>query len=305
MKRVLLTGATGFIGRNCLPLLLNNGYEVHAVSSKAPKEILPGVYWHRADLLESRRVSELMAEVQPTHLLHLAWFAVPGQYWTSSENLRWVQASLDLLQEFTQHGGRHVVMAGSCAEYDWKYGYCSEQVTPLMPSTLYGSCKHSLQIMLNAFSAQTGTSAVWGRVFFLYGPHEHPTRFVASVIGSLLKNEPARCSHGNQIRDFLHVRDAADAFVALLEADITGPVNIGSGQPIAVKEMVHKIADQLGCPALVRLGTLPTAPNEPPLLVADTRRLSEDVGWTPRYDLDNGLDQTISWWKDRITEGSQ
>lgn len=197
-------------------------------------------------------------------------------------------------------------MAGSCAEYDWRYGYCSEQVTPLTPSTLYGSCKHSLQIMLNAFAGQSPElSTAWGRVFFLYGPHEHPTRLVASVIGSLLKNEPARCSHGNQIRDFLHVRDVADAFTALLDADIGGPVNIGSGQPIAVKEIVHKIASRIGRPGLARLGALPAAPNESPLVVADTRRLSEEVGWTPRYDLNGGLQQTISWWRDQIFERSR
>lgn len=196
-------------------------------------------------------------------------------------------------------------MTGSCTEYDWKYGYCSEKVTPLMPSTLYGSCKHALQIMLDAFAKQTGISAAWGRIFFLYGPHEHPARLVASVIGSLLKNEPAHCSHGRQIRDFLHVRDVADAFVALLEADVTGPVNIGSGQPVAVRDVVHNIADQFKRPGLVRLGTLSTAPNEPPLVVADVHRLSEEVGWKPRYDLDAGLEQTICWWKDRIHEGTR
>ena len=300
MKRVLLTGATGFIGRHCLPLLVARDYEVHAVSSKQPEDASPGVEWHHADLLDSRQSSELVARVRPTHLLHFAWFATPGKYWTALENLRWVQASLGLLREFGLRRGGRVVMAGSCAEYDWNYGYCSEQTTPLRPSTLYGTCKHSLQLMLDAYATQTGISAAWGRIFFLYGPHEYPGRLVASVIRSVLQGESARCSHGNQIRDFLYVQDAAEAFVALLESDVAGPVNIASGRPVALKDIVYKIANLLNAQDLIQLGTVPAPPNEPQLLVADVRRLTCEVGWSPKYDLPAGLGHTIAWWQQQL-----
>ena len=205
MKRILVTGARGFIGRHCLPLLVARGYEVHAVSSQRITANASDVYWYQADLLDPSQVLALVTKVRAGHLLHLAWYTVPGKYWTSPKNLRWVQASVSLLQEFVAHGGQRVVMAGSCAEYDWRYGYCSEAVTPLAPRTLYGTCKHSLQLVLSAFAKQTGLSAAWGRIFFLFGPYEHPDRLVAFVIRSLLKGEAARCSHGNQIRDFLYV----------------------------------------------------------------------------------------------------
>lgn len=304
MKRVLLTGATGFIGRHCLPSLVARGYEVHAVSSKAQRENAPDVHWHQADLLDSTQIAELVTRVQPSHLLHLAWFAVPGKYWTSPENLRWVQASLDLLQAFASCGGQRVVSAGTCAEYDWEYGYCSEEVTPLAPSTLYGVCKHSLQIMLDAFAKQTGLSAAWGRIFFLYGPHEYPNRLVASVIRSLLQGEPARCSHGNQIRDFLYVQDTAEAFVALLESETTGPVNIASGRPITLKEVVFQIAEKLDRQGLVHLNAVPAPAGEPRLLVADVNRLTSEVGWSPKYDLRAGLESTIEWWQQNAAEAS-
>ena len=188
-------------------------------------------------------------------------------------------------------------MAGSCAEYDWRYGYCSEATTPLAPTTLYGICKYSLQLMLSAFSKQAGLSAAWGRIFFLFGQYEHPDRLVAYVIRSLLREEMARCSHGNQIRDFLYVQDVADAFVVLLDSAVSGPINIASGRPVALRELIYKIAAKFKREDLVQLGAVSTPPDEPPLLVADVRRLHDEVDWTPKYDLDTGLEQTIEWWK--------
>ncbi|HEY0322876.1 MAG TPA: NAD(P)-dependent oxidoreductase [Pyrinomonadaceae bacterium] len=299
MKRVLLTGATGFIGRHCVPPLQARGFEIHAVSSNVrdDERALSGIHWKRANLLSRDEVAELMASVQPTHLLHFAWEVTPGKFWASVENLRWVQASLDLLQEFASAGGSRVVMAGTCAEYDWRYGYCSEHLTPLAPRTLYGVCKHSLQMMVAAVAEQLNVSTAWGRVFFLYGTHESPQRLVPQVIRGLLQRERVGCTEGHQLRDFLYVEDVADAFVALLDSETEGAVNIASGKPVAVREIVTRIAEQLGGRELVAFGALPTPEDEPPLLVADTTRLNAEVGWKPAYNLDKGLTRTIEWWK--------
>ena len=296
MKRVLLTGATGFIGRHCLPLLAARGYAVHAVSSQPVTEDQSNIHWHQANLLDPAQVVALISDVQPSHLLHFAWYAVPGKYRTSMENLRWVQVSLGLLQEFVRHGGQRMVMAGTCAEYDWRYGYCSEAVTPLVPTTLYGTCKHALQLMLAAFSRQAGLSAAWGRIFSLFGPYEDPDRLVAYVIRSVLRGEPARCSHGNQIRDFLYVQDVADAFVALLDGAVCGPINIASGKPVAVRDVICKIAAIQYRPDLIQMGALSAREDEPPWLIADVRRLQDEVRWQSKYALDTGLEKTIEWW---------
>jgi nucleoside-diphosphate-sugar epimerase len=301
MNRLLITGATGFIGQHCLPLLVERGYEVHAVSSRQVIGQSKGsIHWHQANLIDLSHVEVLMDKVRPTHLLHFTWYTEPRKYWTSVENLQWVQASISLLKDFAQYGGQRVVMAGSCAEYDWRDGYCSEVTTPLAPTTLYGICKHSLQLMMSAFSKQTGLSSAWGRIFFLFGPHEHRDRLVSYVIRSLLRGEPALCSHGRQVRDFLYVEDVADAFVRLLESGVSGPVNIASGQRVALRELICKIAAKLKREDLVQLGALSTLSDEPPLLVADVRRLHDEAGWTPRYNLDTGLEQTIDWWKSHL-----
>jgi len=296
MKKVLLTGATGFIGRHCIPLLIQQGYEVHAITSKTTPPNQPLIKWHCIDLLETKVVASFIAELKPTYLLHLAWYTIPSKYWTATENLEWVQASLNLLFNFHRHGGQRVVMAGSCAEYDWQYGYCKEDITPLVPNTLYGTCKHSLQTILTAFAQQNQLSWAWGRIFFLYGPHEYPQRLVSSVINALLKNQPAKCSHGNQIRDFLHVQDVASAFVALLDSEVIGAVNIASGIPVTLKSVIFEIANLIGNPELVQLGAISSPTNEPHLLVADISRLENEVKWQPQHSLSQGLIQTVSWW---------
>jgi len=299
MKKVLLTGANGFIGRHTIPFLTKLGYEVHAICYPDNSDLSEGknIFLHRCNLLNMEEQKQLLIEVKPTHLLHFAWYAVPGKYWTSLENIRWVQTSLELLMNFTSQGGKRAVLAGTCAEYDWNYGYCSEGITPTRPQTLYGTCKNSLQEILSQFSKQTGISSAWGRIFFLYGPYEAKTRLIPSVITSLLQGLPARCTDGNQIRDFLHVEDVASAFVSLLDSNVEGPVNIASVQPVALKTIIYTIADLLGKRYLVKLGVLPTPENEPSFLVADVRKLNQQVGWKPKITLEAGLKSTIEWWK--------
>jgi nucleoside-diphosphate-sugar epimerase len=314
MRKVLLTGATGFIGRHCLPALAaaHDFDEVHAVSTRATesdfaRELVSDfdsataaarVRWHQANLLSGAEVKRLLAEVRPTHLLHLAWYVEPGTYWTSPANEEWLRASTELFQSFVEHGGERVVSAGTCAEYDWNGdGYCSEAKTPLAPATFYGQCKHALHNALETLAHERGTSAAWGRIFFLYGAHEHPQRLVASVIRTLLRDEPARCTHGEQLRDFLDVRDVAAAFVALLGSDVRGAVNIASGEVVSLKTVIRRIAEKLDRAHLVQLGARPAPAGEPKLLAADVSRLRHEVGWSPRYTLDAGLDATISWWR--------
>ncbi len=301
-KRVLVTGATGFIGQYCLHNLVNEGFEVHATSRlrHETESSLDSVHWHMVDLFETGSEEAIVNKIRPTHLLHFAWYAEPSHYWTATENFQCVRSSLALLQAFSEQGGERVVMAGTCAEYDWSHGWCSENVTPRAPNTVYGTCKNALQDMLSIYSKQFGLSSAWGRIFFLYGPKEHLSRLVSSVIQSILKGEPALCSSGEQVRDFMHVTDVASAFVALLDSDIQGPVNIASGEALTIKNVVEKIATSLGRPELLKLGARPTNLQDPPLLLADVRRLKNELNWQPTFNIDRGLDETIAWWKTEL-----
>jgi nucleoside-diphosphate-sugar epimerase len=296
MSKVLVTGASGFLGRQCLPILVAKGYDVHAVSRRRIEAPLPGVSWHELDLLGAGAPCEIIHQVQPDFLLHLAWYAAPGKYWEARENIEWVRASIDLLSAFTANHGKRVVAAGSCAEYALNPGECLEEKTLLLPSTLYGTCKHAFGSILESFSRQPDLSAAWGRIFFLYGPHEHPSRLIAHVVQSLLRGEPALCSDGKQVLDFLHVEDAASAFVVLLENKIQGPVNVASGRPIMVRDLLQEIGKQMERAELIRLGARESS-SKVSNIWANVERLTKETSWKPRYDLASGIQQTIEWWR--------
>lgn len=307
MSRVLVTGATGFIGRGALAPLVSAGMEVHAVTSRTPAPDGPArVRWHRADLHDAAGTERLVADLAPTHLLHLAWYAEPGAFWTSTENLRWVEASIRLLRAFAAHGGHRAVLAGSCAEYAWGDRVrCVENETPCRPATLYGASKHAVHLVAQRFAQQIGLSLAWGRIFFVFGPYESPARLGGSVARSLVLGEPALCSHGRQVRDFLYSEDLAGAFAALLESPVQGAVNMASGRPVQVREVVEALASAAGRPELVQFGARPANRDEPAELIADVTRLRDEVGWTPPTSLEQRAADTIAWWDSALTDRAQ
>jgi nucleoside-diphosphate-sugar epimerase len=297
MATVLVTGASGFIGRACLPLLHDAGYDVVAVARAVPAWAADGSVWREADLLQPGTASALLASVQPTHVLHLAWNATPGQFWTSRDNVRWVQASLDLLEACVAQGVGRIVAAGTMAEYGTKGGTCDELTTPCVPDTLYGVCKDALRRIWLDGAERAGVSAAWGRIFHPYGPHEHPAKLVASVIRALLAGESVATTDGRQQRDFLHVADVAAAFVTLLGSDLKGAVNVASGQAASLRTVIETISTGIGRPELVQLGARPRAAGDPDMLAAVAGRLSTETPWRPQYSLSDGLTDTIDWWR--------
>lgn len=296
MKRVLVTGATGFVGRHMLAPLVARGYDVHAVARKAGEAT--NVTWHEADLLKHAEVTALAEKVKATHLLHSAWYAVHGKYWTAQENAFWVSASLDLLRAFAEHGGQRVLMLGSCAEYDWTLSDDApwKADRPCIPGTPYGAAKHATSQMLFSFAKRHGLSAAWGRLFLLFGEDEHPERLVSSICLSLLKGDAARCASGKPVRDFMDSRDAGERGAALLDSNAGGAVNLSSGHGVAIADVARYLGKAAGRPELVALGAFPDRPNDPPFMVGDSTplpALAEPLLW-------QRLEETYNWWKNSI-----
>jgi len=300
VKRVLVTGASGFIGRCCIEPLAACGFEVHAVSSRPAAAPRGSATWHQHNLLAEGEAARVMDAVRPTHVLHLAWYAAPRAFWTAPENLDWVRASLALLRAFERVGGERFVGAGSGAEYAPSPVDCDERTTPLAPSTLYGNCKTAVNHVLESF-APGRFSAAWGRIFHLYGPEEEPSRLVPSVIGALLSGREALCTEGTQVRDFMHVADLGDAFAALVASPVEGAVNVASGRATRLADVIERIGEQMNAAGNIRLGARAMPAGELPRVTASVARLRDEVGWSAARDLDRGLADTIAWWRQALS----
>ncbi len=173
-----------------------------------------------------------------------------------------------------------------------------------MRSTPYAECKIALQRALDEFGREHRLSTAWGRMFFQYGPGEHPDRLVASVIIHLLLGRDAPCSNGRQVRSFLHVEDVGAAFAALLDSEVEGAVNVGSADRVSIIELLSSIGRQIGRSELIKFGARAASAAEPRVLLPDIGRLRDEVRFVPHWTLEAGLDDAIRWWRRTLAQSA-
>lgn len=301
VKKVLLTGATGFIGRHAILPLLEKGYEVHAVSSR-PHLPEKDVIWHEANLLNADALLPLVKAVRASHLLHFAWDVTPGKFWDAEINEAWLAASAALSRAFWEQGGERAVGIGTCAEYAWHAGdvICDERFTPIQPATKYGAAKHALHLAMAQHAALVDGSLAWARLFFQYGPGEPRQKFVASAIFALLKGEPFKVGFSSQTRDWLFVQDVADACVATLDSEFCGALNIASGSALANRQLVVEIAKITGNLDRVEFADGSPSVANPAGISPLVRRLQDVAKWHMRFGLQNGLERSVEYWRKKI-----
>jgi len=289
--RVLLTGASGFIGSAVLKVLSKDPeIEVHAVGRSKPNKLPTGTAWTSLDLMSFSDVRDFVSALRPSHLLHSAWIATHGDYWSSPNNLDWVGASLNLLRAFQSGKGQRILIVGTSAEYDWSRPLSDENNTPICPKGLYGVSKNALREILASYCLQTEMSWAWARLFCVYGPGEPPEKLLPKYVNRLLNNESVAFSGGHELRDFLHVTDAGSALAAVLKSPLSGPVNIASGQAVSIRQFVREIAEQIGrSNNLVFENDTSRAPGELSSVVPCVSKLRNGTGWLPNWNLTEGI----------------
>lgn len=297
MKKVLVTGGTGFIGVPVVNELVKRGYEVHLVS---PFDETTGQAHqiHQLSLMDYGKLSKFLQAHKFEGLVHLAWFT-GAKCHSSDVNVDWTLASLHLLQGFVQNGGRKFLGAGSVSEYDFSHGYLQENKTPLTSPSIYGQCKASLFNIGGIYCQQNSVDFKWARIFNLYGPKEKTTRLMPSVMISMLKGEDVKVSDCVKVQDYLHVYDTARGIVDLFDSQVQGAVNISSGLPVRLRTIVERIAELTAFKGKILWGSIPIS-FEDPFVAGSNERLVREVGWTQQIDLNAGLQMTIDWWKDNL-----
>jgi nucleoside-diphosphate-sugar epimerase len=271
MAQVLLTGATGFVGRHILKRLEKQGHNV----------LLPvRPNWQdrieiNTSLSQAIETKDLFSEsVDWWHnaldgidtVIHAAWYAEPGVYLTSEKNLDCLSGTLQLARAAARRKLKRFVGLGTCIEYALSEKPLSLD-TPLAPTTPYSAAKVATFHCLQHWFTHEDVSFLWCRLFYLYGAGEHPKRLVPYLHEQLASGQVADLSSGTQIRDFIDVEQAADMIVAGAFSQTQGAANICTGQGRTVRALAEEIADQYGRRDLLNFGARPDNLVDPPGIV--------------------------------------
>lgn len=294
MKKVLVTGYAGFIGHSVINELLSRGYNVTGLyhTNKLPEQ----KYFEQiqVDLLNKSEVDFFFKNKHFENLIHMAWY-LGAKCHIENINVQWLSMSLYLLQKFYEIGGKKFLCNGTVSEYDFSFGYLSEEKTPLNNNSLHGKCKTSLYTIASAFCQQNNIDFKWPRIFNLYGPYEKPNRLMPSVINSMLKGDDVKVSDCLKIQDYLHVFDVSRGIVDIFESKVQGAVNICSSTPVQLRTIVETIALITNFKGNILWGAIPSSFDDP-LVVGNNRILTEGIGWTQQISLEEGLNMATEWW---------
>jgi nucleoside-diphosphate-sugar epimerase len=268
--RIFLTGQGGFIGGEILRQARAAGHEVMGLEKPFRMDDLP---W------------EAIATFQPEVCIHCAWVATPGVYLESPDNVLHREWSLAMVRKLGAMGTRRFVVAGTCAEYGASDHPLHEEAEPV-PSTLYGREKNRLRRELEAESVELGFDLLWARIFYPYGPVEHPDRLISFLIRKALEGEEAPLKQPLAVRDYIHVQDLARAFLALAQKGDPGIYNIGSGQGVRLSELKDLVLGTFGKASKIAENNHNDGAFD--AVVADISKIST-LGWHPRFDMKGGL----------------
>lgn len=268
---VLLTGATGFVGRQVMRALARRNARVRLVVREGRQGALAG----QPDVESIVTTPDLFSE--DAHwwadvcrgidiVIHVAWYAESGSYLRSTKNLDCLVGTLQMARGAVDGGVRRFVGVGTCFEYDLTAGQLSVD-TALRPTTPYGGAKAAAYTALAAWLPEQKREFVWCRLFYLYGEGEDERRLVPYLHARLSVGQPAELTSGSQTRDFLDVRQAGEMIVDTALGSEQGAVNICSGVPVTVRHLAEQIADEYGRRDLLRFGARPDNVVDPPCVV--------------------------------------
>jgi UDP-glucose 4-epimerase len=309
--RVLLTGATGFIGSHLLARLVQAPELTVAVvvrTQRAPWRIanlLDRVQRIEGDLARPRELGESVRRFAPDTVLHLAWGGISKKNRNDLQQIDNVTNTVELIKLAHASGARHFIGFGSQAEYGPWPSRIDEQQLPL-PTTLYGTTKLCAGLLAGRMCAELALRFAWLRVFSVYGPKDDPTCLIPLLCRKLLAGERPAMTAGDQLWDFLYVEDAAEAIVSVASTpQATGVFNLGSGRVQPVREVAELLRDLIHPQAELGFGEVPYHPDQVMHLEANIDRLRQATGWEPRTELGAGLAHTVEWYRQHGEQACQ
>lgn len=306
-KKVIITGATGFVGANLVRMALKAGAEVDILARRNSKmwrikDLLEDINNHCLDLLNYNETTSIVSSIKPDIIYHLATY---GGKPKQDDLARIIQTNListiNLVHACKKVNFDLFVNTGSSSEYGIKANPMREYDCP-EPINNYGVSKCAATLYCQAEAKKEKLPIVTLRLFSPYGNYEESARLIPSVIMACLREENPRISSPRFVRDFIYIEDVTDSYLRLIDApDISGQIfNIGSGKSHSIGEVANKIIELTGNRVELLTGREQIWPNEPENWQADISKAKHVLGWKPQYDLDQGLRASIKWIEENI-----
>jgi UDP-glucose 4-epimerase len=301
--KVLITGASGFIGSFLLKQLIKEGKHEVAVILRNPSNAwrihscLKNVYLIKGSLDDPKSYCSQFSDFKPDVLIHLAWDGVGSK--SRNEIDQWRNASymLELMEIAISNEINTFIGLGSQAEYGSVNAVIDENEAT-KPSTLYGVSKLSACNIGKVMAESSNIRFSWLRLFSSYGPMDQPDWLIPYVINSLLRSESPNLTLAEQVWDFIHVADVASAISLIIEKPKAhGIFNLGSGTALPLKSIIKKIRDLIDPSLLLNFGAIPYREDQVMHLQANIELLTNATGWKPTVDINEGLLETVNWWK--------
>jgi nucleoside-diphosphate-sugar epimerase len=313
-SRVLVTGASGFIGSHLTRRLVAEGAEVHAlsdgVSSVYPTRLLDvrrDITLHEGNITDRTAMEDLATKVKPNVIFHLAAYTHVGKSWYRVDECVQsnVQGTVNLLLAFGDVGYDRFIYTGTSEIYGGIDVPFREdaKVNPISP---YAVSKYAGERFCQMYQQGLGWPIVLVRPFNAYGPAQSPDRIIPETIVRALRKQELKLTAATQTREFNYVTDIADGYVKLATTPgIEGELfNIGGGEEVTIRTLVETIVDLLGHPIEPQFGALEHRPNEIWRMYCDSTKARERLGWAPEHDLRAGLAKTIEWYKAELEDNA-
>jgi len=297
-KRILVTGAGGFVGAAVVRAALAAGHDPIALVRTPGAARLAGldIPIHVAPLSDQDRVAAVLRMAKPDIVVHAAWEGVSGSDRAGDIQLDNIRAACALADAAIAAGASRFVGIGSQAEYGRLDRRIVETDLP-NPTMLYGAAKLAACHLVRQRCEAAAIGFAWLRLFAAYGPGDNPNWLIPSVTAELLARRAPRTSPGTQRWDYLHIDDvAAGTLAAAASAGASGIYNLCSGRPATIRSIIERLRDHAAPGLPLRFGDIPFGPGQIMHLEGDTGRL-EALGWSPSISLDTGLAQTVDWMR--------
>lgn len=290
--RILLTGASGFLGKYLVRQLSQDGVLISVLARNEGdvRAILDGevVDIRQFDLLSDVNPKPILEAVEATHLIHLAWFTKPGEFWEAAVNQDWCRASRNLIKAFCESGGKSVTIAGTCFEYGSSPSSCDEATASTNPDTKYSASKAKLHEAAEKICDMYSASFGWARIFFPYGLGEPETKIVPSLIRAFRGEIAPFVVSKEDRRDFIHAADVAAGLAVIAKHCETGTYNVSTGISTTIAELVEIVAHSQNADPELILGLSNDEDRPVSEMVGRSDRL-RTLGWSPKISLIEGI----------------